>query len=207
MNQHDREVIRGFHKYIKQQTKEVRERRSAAARRFLDYLREGIEMEDAKRRVCTAFDLTDRQLRNIIAGRALLTKDGAVDMQAKVQRVVARAEEQIDRISEHLNEVLEDIDQAERDGVERYELEYESVSGEKASVKTKSVPLAEARFIIMKRYMGELKVLTSMIKDLVPDHVINTTIYNTIDQKEVENEVMALIKRNRLSDDTFKESK
>lgn len=204
MNSHDKEVIRGFNKYIKQQTKEVRERRSAAARRFLDYLREGVGMEDAKARVCTAFDLTDRQLRNIIAGRALLTRDGATDMQAKIQRVVDRAEIQIERISEHLNEVLEDIDQAEKDGVERYELEYEDVIGEKSSIKTKSVPLAEARFIIMKRYMGELKQLTSMVRDLLPDHVFNSTTYNVVNQKEVEDEIMALVKKNRLSEELFR---
>lgn len=207
MNDHDRAVIKGFNKYIKEQTKEVRERRSAAARRFLDYLKEGIEMGEAKARVCAAFDLTDRQLRNIISGRALLTRDGATDMQAKIQRVVARAETQIERISDHLNEVLEDIDQAERDGVEKYELEYEDIAGEKASIKTKSVPLAEARFIIMKRYMGELKQLTSMIKDLIPDHVINATTYNIVNQKEVEDEVMALIKKGRLNDNVFKEQK
>ena len=207
MNDHDKSVIRGFNKYIKQQNKEVRERRSAAARRFLDYLKDGIEMGDAKARVCAAFDLTDRQLRNIIAGRALLTRDGATDMQAKIARVVSRAEDQIERISEHLNEILEDIDQAERDGVEKYELEYEKIVGEKTSVKTKSVPLSEARFIIMKRYMGELKQLTSMIKDLIPDHVINATTYNIVNPKEVEDEIMALIQKNRLNSDVFKESK
>jgi hypothetical protein len=195
---------------LKHHTKETRENRSAAVRKFLDMVKDGMPIDEAKAKVCEAHDLSQRQLQNIISGRALLTHDGAVDMQAKIQRVVSRAEAQIEIITDHMNDVLEDIDAAEREGVDRYELEYESMVGGKIgnTAKTKSVPLNEARSLIRKRFMAELKQFTSIIHDLVPDHVINTTIYtNQINQQDVENEVMALIKKSRLSDDVFKEQK
>jgi hypothetical protein len=212
LSPYDKDVVRGFNRWLKTHIKETREKRAAAVRRFLDYVKDGMAIDEAKGKIREAFDLTDRQLHNIISGRALLTHDGAVDMTAKIQRVVHRAEIQIELITEHMNDVLEEIDQAERDGVDRYEMEFleterTALGGIENECKTKSLPLNEARSLIRRRFLAELKQFTSIISDLVPNHVIQTTIYNNINQQEVEDEVRALIRKNRLSDDTFLEKK
>jgi hypothetical protein len=206
LSPYDKKVIKGFTKWRKEQTKELRERRSVAVRRFLQKVREGVDPIIAKQEIGGACNFTPKQMENIITGRSLLTKDGAQDRQVMIERIIQRAERQIDMISDELQHSLEDIDQAERDGVDLYELEYEDQSGGKNgdTFKTKGITLDEARFTLRNRYMDQLKKFTSMIRDLVPDYVFQTNVYN-VNQQDVENEVMALIKKNRLSDDTFKE--
>lgn len=207
---HDKKTIREFSKWCKSQTKELRERRSVAVRRFLEKVKEGVDPIVAKKEIGEACDFTPKQMENMIAGRALLTREGAQDRQVTISRIIDRAERQIDQITSELQEAMEDIDQAERDGVELYALEYEHSQGgadfKGATSKRKSVPLDEARSILRNRYLDQLKKFTGMIKDLCPDYVFQQNTYN-INQQDVENEVLALLKKGRLNDNVFKEQK
>lgn len=210
LSPYDKKVIKDFSKWRKQQTAELRERRSVAVRRFLAKIKEGVDPIVAKKEIGEACDFTPKQMENMIAGRSLLTKDGAQDRAATIERIIDRAERQIDQITSELQDAMEDIDSAEREGVELYALEYEHMKGgadfKGATAKRKSVPLDEARSILRNRYLDQLKKFTGMIKDLCPDYVFQTNVYN-VNHKEVEDEIMALIQKNRLNSDVFKESK
>lgn len=207
LSEYDRSVIKSFTKWRKEQTQELRERRSAAVRRFLQKVKDGTDPIVAKKEIGEIYNFSPRQMEGIISGRYLLTKEGAQDRQVTINRIIDRAERQLEMIADDMQDCLEDIAQAERDGVEMYELEYENSVGDKGTVsKTKSVPLDEARFLVRNRYLSQLKSFTSMIKDLCPDYVFNTNVYN-VNQKEVEDEIRALIGKNRLNDSVFKEQK
>ena len=204
--QRERDLITAKSKEWKEIAKARRELKGKVIRAYQDLVMKGKPDEEIMPWLCERFDLTERRYNNIVSKRDQVANPKAQAIsEAKMVMYLDTLEREITEQIDECNRQLDEVDALEVNGEDYYEMELVEYIGDKQSGKTiKSIPLNEARHLIMKRKteamkeygttVGRLRGTTNLIK------VEGNAEFSTVTMQDLAARIKDMEKKNKIED-------
>jgi hypothetical protein len=169
LSEHDREVRRDHNKFVKLKARQAREINGKIVRAYQKGIIEERPEAELREELKERFDLTDRQLDNRLEKRSQVGNPKAQALtEARMLVFLERLEGDVEAIRDECDRHLAEIDKAEEEKKEWYDLEFTETEGGKDGNKKvyKRLPLIEARLRIIERSSDALNRFFNAVKSL-----------------------------------------